>query len=136
MNDDKHSARSAKAVPTLEDVARHANVSTATVSRCLNSPDQVVERTRLRVLEAVRKLGYAPNFGARALAAKRTNTIRTLSLFRNYVQYHIACAKSYFHSRMRHRVRELLKVLERAKAVKKDSKKEKKTASGKTWKRR
>ncbi|RYG93117.1 LacI family DNA-binding transcriptional regulator [Loktanella sp. IMCC34160] len=61
-------------VPTLEDVAARARVSTATVSRCLNSPDQVSERTRQRVMEAVRDLGYAPNFGARALAAKRTNT--------------------------------------------------------------
>ncbi|MEM8958947.1 MAG: LacI family DNA-binding transcriptional regulator [Pseudomonadota bacterium] len=61
--------------PTLEDVARRARVSTATVSRCLNTPDLVVERTRKRVLEAVRELGYSPNFNARALAAKRTNTI-------------------------------------------------------------
>ncbi len=61
-------------LPTLADVARHANVSTATVSRCLNSPDQVIEKTRERVLKAVRELGYAPNFGARALAAKQTNT--------------------------------------------------------------
>ena len=62
-------------VPTLADVARRANVSTATVSRCLNSPDQVVGETRERVMQAVRELGYAPNFSARALAAKRTNTI-------------------------------------------------------------
>lgn len=62
-------------VPTLEDVARAANVSTATVSRCLNAPERVVEETRLRVMAAVRTLGYSPNFGARALAAKRTNTI-------------------------------------------------------------
>ena len=61
-------------VPTLEDVARRAGVSTATVSRCLNSPERVVEQTRARVLKAVRDLGYAPNFNARALAAKRTNT--------------------------------------------------------------
>jgi len=66
---------SGPAVPTLADVARHANVSTATVSRCLNSPDQVVLRTRERVMKAVQELGYAPNFNARALAAKRTNTI-------------------------------------------------------------
>lgn len=63
------------AVPTLADVARRASVSTATVSRCLNSPDQVVEETRKRVLKAVSDLGYAPNFGARALAAKQTNTV-------------------------------------------------------------
>lgn len=61
--------------PTLADVARHAGVSTATVSRCLNSPGQVVGHTRERVMRAVNELGYAPNFSARALAAKRTNTI-------------------------------------------------------------
>lgn len=61
-------------VPTLEDVAHNAGVSTATVSRCLNNPDLVAERTRQKVLDAVRDLGYAPNFGAQALAAKRTNT--------------------------------------------------------------
>lgn len=61
--------------PTLADVARRAGVSTATVSRCLNTPDRVIEETRNRVLQAVRDLGYSPNFGARALAAKRTNTI-------------------------------------------------------------
>jgi len=62
-------------VPTLADVARHANVSSATVSRCLNSPDRVVAETRVRVMQAVNDLGYSPNFGARALAARRTNTI-------------------------------------------------------------
>ncbi len=64
-----------KPVPTLEDVARTAGVSTATVSRCLNSPERVVERTRKRVLEVIAELGYTPNFGARVMAAKRTFTI-------------------------------------------------------------
>ncbi|MEM0949954.1 MAG: LacI family DNA-binding transcriptional regulator [Pseudomonadota bacterium] len=61
-------------IPTLNDVAKRAGVSTATVSRCLNAPDRVTDRTRDRVMAAVNALGYAPNFGARALAAKRTNT--------------------------------------------------------------
>ena len=64
-----------RSVPTLYDVAKTAGVSTATVSRCLNSPEQVVEHTRKRVLEVVHQLGYTPNFGARAMAAKRTYTI-------------------------------------------------------------
>ena len=59
----------------MQDVARRAGVSTATVSRCLNSPERVIQTTRERVLKAVSDLGYSPNFGARALAAKRTNTI-------------------------------------------------------------
>ncbi len=60
--------------PTLEDVAQLAKVSTATVSRCLNDPSRVSEATRKLVMEAVNKLGYAPNFGGRALAVKRTDT--------------------------------------------------------------
>lgn len=61
--------------PTLEDVARRARVSTATVSRSLNMPDRVKEDTRLRVQAAVAELGYTPNFGGQALASRRTNTI-------------------------------------------------------------
>ena len=61
--------------PTLHDVAARANVSTATVSRCINLPDQVSESTREKVMAAIRDLGYSPNFGARAMAARRTNTI-------------------------------------------------------------
>lgn len=61
--------------PTLSDVAALAGVSTATVSRCLNFPDQVAKSTQDKVRAAVKTLGYSPNFGARALAANRTNTI-------------------------------------------------------------
>lgn len=61
--------------PTLEDVARRAGVSTATVSRCLNFPDQVRAATRARVQSAIDALGYTPHFGGRALASNRTNTV-------------------------------------------------------------
>jgi len=64
-----------RSVPTLEDVAQLASVSTATVSRCMNLPELVQKHTRDRVMAAIRELGYFPNFGARALMAKRTNTI-------------------------------------------------------------
>ena len=63
-----------KLLPTLEDVATEARVSTATVSRCLNEPDKVSKTTRERVMAAVEKLHYSPNFGARAIAANRTGT--------------------------------------------------------------
>lgn len=68
-------AKRRPSAPTLADVAAQARVSTATVSRCLNEPDRVVAKTRNRVLAAVKELGYSPNFSARALAARRTNTI-------------------------------------------------------------
>ena len=64
-----------RSIPTLDDVARTAGVSTATVSRCLNRPERVIEATRIKVMKAVDLLGYTPNFGARAMAAKRTFTI-------------------------------------------------------------
>jgi LacI family transcriptional regulator len=61
--------------PTLDDVARVARVSTATVSRCINDPQMVTEPTRKRVDAAIKSLGYTPNFAARFMAAKRTFTI-------------------------------------------------------------
>jgi len=60
---------------TLTDVAKKAGVSTATVSRCLNTPDRVAKRTRDKVEDAIATLGYTPNFGARVMASKRTYTI-------------------------------------------------------------
>lgn len=61
--------------PTLHDVAAAAGVSTATVSRCLNFPDKVSPATRDTVANAIATLGYSPNFGAKVMAARRTNTI-------------------------------------------------------------
>jgi len=46
---------------------------------------------------------------------KRDIITNTLQSFRTYLQYHIKCSKSYFHSRMRAKVLELLKILNRAK---------------------
>lgn len=61
--------------PTLQDVAHAARVSTATVSRVLNTPAQVRGETRARVEAAIAKLGYLPHFGGRALALNRTGTV-------------------------------------------------------------
>jgi len=63
------------AKPKLDDVAREAGVSTATVSRCLNEPGKVTAATRDRVMRAVEALGYTPNFGGRALASQKTSTV-------------------------------------------------------------
>ncbi len=61
--------------PTLEDVARRAEVSTATVSRYLSAPDRVRPAMRLRVQMAIDALGYTPHGAAQALASQRSNTI-------------------------------------------------------------
>lgn len=52
-----------------------AGVSTATVSRCFNAPDMVVDATREKVMRIVDELGYTPHFGGRALASNRSNTV-------------------------------------------------------------
>ncbi|MDX1606133.1 MAG: LacI family DNA-binding transcriptional regulator [Candidatus Competibacterales bacterium] len=59
----------------LSDVARRAGVSTASVSRVLNSPERVSPATRSRVETAIAELGYIPHGAARALASRRTRTI-------------------------------------------------------------
>ncbi|QJF50363.1 LacI family DNA-binding transcriptional regulator [Roseobacter ponti] len=61
--------------PTLEDVARLAGVSTASISRALNAPSKVAPATREKIEKAVEVLGYTPNFGGRALASGRANTV-------------------------------------------------------------
>lgn len=64
----------------------------------------------------------------------REKGIKVLQTFRTFLQYHIKMAKSNFHSRMRARVVSLIKVLNRAKVDVPD-KDDKKTASGRTFKR-
>ncbi len=60
---------------TIEDVARTAGVSTATVSRVLSKPDVVRASTLARVMTAVRQLDYQPDAAARALASGRSHTV-------------------------------------------------------------
>ncbi|MDW5375425.1 LacI family DNA-binding transcriptional regulator [Halomonas sp. HP20-15] len=62
----------------LEDVAREAGVSTASVSRVLNRAPHVSERLRLKVETAVDRLGYVPDGTARALASRRIGAIGAL----------------------------------------------------------
>lgn len=64
--------------PTIKDVAKKANVSTATVSRILNSLQGYSEETKKKVMDAIKELGYHPNAVARGLINKRTQTIGVL----------------------------------------------------------
>jgi len=53
---------------TIEDVARLANCSTATVSRFINNPEKVAITTSKKIEESIKELSYRPNLKARALA--------------------------------------------------------------------
>ncbi|QJT81639.1 HTH-type transcriptional regulator GalS [Kosakonia sp. MUSA4] len=60
---------------TIRDVARHAGVSVATVSRVLNNSALVSQDTRETVMKTVAQLGYRPNANAQALATQVSDTI-------------------------------------------------------------
>ncbi|MCL2316890.1 MAG: LacI family transcriptional regulator [Actinomycetia bacterium] len=60
---------------SIEDVARAANVSTATVSRALRGLPNVSQHTRAKVQHAATQLNYAPSRNASALASGRCRSI-------------------------------------------------------------
>jgi DNA-binding LacI/PurR family transcriptional regulator len=60
---------------TLADVAQLAGVGSMTVSRALRTPEQVSDKLREKIEEAVSQLGYLPNQAASSLASASSNTI-------------------------------------------------------------
>lgn len=60
---------------SIQDVARDAGVSVATVSRVFNLPDKVTLATRERVEEVARALGYFPNASARTLRTQKSRVL-------------------------------------------------------------
>jgi LacI family transcriptional regulator len=63
---------------TLKDVAREAQVSTATVSRVINGHGNVSDATRERILDVAERLRYVPDSAARSLSTGLTHTIGVL----------------------------------------------------------
>ncbi|MGY5058604.1 LacI family DNA-binding transcriptional regulator [Streptomyces sp. 900105755] len=61
--------------PTLEDVAREAGVSRATVSRVVNGIRNVDPEIQEMVRGAIERTGYAPNRAARSLVIRRSETV-------------------------------------------------------------
>lgn len=64
---------------TVKDVALRSGVSTATVSRVLNSDPRISSETTHRVRRVIADLGYAPNHFARGLKTSRSQTIGFLA---------------------------------------------------------
>jgi DNA-binding LacI/PurR family transcriptional regulator len=59
----------------IREIAKEAGVSVATVSRVLNHPETVAEKTRRRVEKIIEAEEYTPNWFARGLNFNRTGTI-------------------------------------------------------------
>lgn len=72
-----------KSIPTAQDVAELANVSQSAVSRTFTPGASVSEKTRMKVLDAAKKIGYRPNALARSLS---TNQSRIIALVMSYLE--------------------------------------------------
>ncbi|WP_132767984.1 LacI family DNA-binding transcriptional regulator [Tepidibacillus fermentans] len=60
---------------TIKDVAKLANVAPSTVSRVIADSPRISQKTKERVREAMKQLGYHPNLIARSLASQSTQAI-------------------------------------------------------------
>jgi LacI family transcriptional regulator len=74
----RKSSRRQQGGATIHDVARHAGVSSMTVSRVINGEKSVRPNTRSIVDAAIRELNFAPNPAARTLAAAGVTRIGLL----------------------------------------------------------
>jgi LacI family transcriptional regulator len=64
--------------PTINDIAKRAGLSKASVSRALNGKQDVDPETRKRVLKLAAQIGYVPSASARALSNGRSNCLGLL----------------------------------------------------------
>ncbi|MDQ0172965.1 LacI family DNA-binding transcriptional regulator [Paenibacillus tundrae] len=60
---------------TIKDVAEHAGVGIATVSRAINNSEGISSKTRDRIMQAIEELGFVPNTSAQSLKIRQTNQI-------------------------------------------------------------
>lgn len=59
----------------MRDIAKLANVSTATVSRVINNPESTSKEVRERVLRVIEEANYVPNFNVQSVFSGTSNTI-------------------------------------------------------------
>lgn len=77
---------------TLKQIAEELGLSAMTVSRAINNRKNVDEKTRKKVLEKARSMGYSPNHIAKSLVSKKTYTVGVVvpeiahSFFANVIQ--------------------------------------------------
>lgn len=60
---------------TIYDIARETGNSAPTISKALNGSGSLSEKTRNKIIETAKRMGYEPNMTARALATKKSRLI-------------------------------------------------------------
>jgi len=60
---------------TIEDVAKHAGVGIATVSRAINNAAGISQKTKEKIFASIKELGFVPNASARSLKIRQTHRI-------------------------------------------------------------
>ncbi len=66
---------------TIKDVAKKVGVTPATVSMVINNNPKISQKTRERVLEAIKEMNYHPNYIGRSLVKGKTNNIGVVASF-------------------------------------------------------
>ena len=59
----------------LKDIAREAGVSVMTVSKALRDAPDIAAKTKLRIGDLAKRMGYTPNLGARSLRSQETKLL-------------------------------------------------------------
>lgn len=67
---------------TIYDVAKELNLNPSTVSRAFKNPEMLSEKTRKRVIETAKRLGYHPNMVASQLRTNSSNVIGIVTVGR------------------------------------------------------
>lgn len=75
MGDSTKNAQKNKSFMGIREIAKIANVSTATVSRVINHPELCTEKTRLKVEKVIKDYNYIPNETIKQIFSKSSNTI-------------------------------------------------------------
>ncbi len=94
----------------ISDIAKHAQVSTMSVSRYLNTPQKVAEKTKLKIITAMKELNYQPDKIAKSIAANKSfiigviipdiknpffsSCIHTIEGYMNYLNFNILLCNS------------------------------------------
>jgi len=66
---------------TIKDIAKRVGVTPATVSMVINNSPKISQRTKEKVMQAIKEMNYHPNYIGRSLVKGKTNNIAVVASF-------------------------------------------------------